>query len=115
MKRIIIPARIIRPVLVLLDNLRNFGDLLVRFWLAKIFIQSGLSKISSWTTTIILFKYSYHVPLISPVAAAYMGTAAEFILPVFLVLGLGGGFTSVFPAEAGICERPRPRPQPTLG
>lgn len=90
MKRIIIPARIIRPILIILDNLRDFGDLLARFWIAKIFLQSGLSKISSWTTTIILFKYSYHVPVISPLAAAYMGTGAEFLLPVFLILGLGG-------------------------
>jgi putative oxidoreductase len=90
MKHIIIPARIIRPILVALDNLKSFGDLIVRFWVAKIFILSGISKVTSWITTIVLFKYSYHVPLMSPVVAAYMGTAAEFILPVLLILGLGG-------------------------
>lgn len=90
MKRIVIPARIIKPILALLDNLKDAGDLVVRLWVAKIFIQSGLSKITSWATTIVLFKYSYHVPLMSPEVAAYIGTAAEFILPIFLVLGLGG-------------------------
>jgi len=30
------------------------------------------------------------VPLLSPTLAAYLGTAAELILPVMLALGLGG-------------------------
>jgi putative oxidoreductase len=35
-----------------------------------------------------LFEYEYHVPLIPWELAAYMGTAAELVLPVFMVLGL---------------------------
>jgi putative oxidoreductase len=90
MKHITIPAKIIRPLLLLLDTLKSLGDLLVRLWVASIFIQSALTKIASWPSTIVLFKYSYHVPLISPVTAAYLGTGAEFFFPVLLVLGLGG-------------------------
>lgn len=90
MKHIVIPARIIRPVLVTLDYFKSFADLVVRLWVANVFLQSALSKVTSWTSTIVLFKYSYSVPFMSPVAAAYIGTAAEFILPVLLVLGLGG-------------------------
>ena len=87
---ITIPAKIIRPILLLLDNFRSLGDLIVRFWVANIFFQSGLSKITSWTTTVVLFKYDYQVPFLSPETAAYLGTGAEFLLPVLLVLGLGG-------------------------
>lgn len=42
-----------------------------------------------------LFEYEYAVPLLSPTAAAYLGTAAELVLPVLLVLGLGGRFAAL--------------------
>jgi putative oxidoreductase len=73
-----------------LSCLRHVADLIARIWVADVFFKSGLSKIQDWNTTIVLFKYVYSTPLMSPEIAAYIGTAAEFILPVFLVLGLGG-------------------------
>ncbi len=87
---IIIPAKVLGMLLRLLDILKDVGDLIVRLWVAKIFIDSGLTKVADWGATIVLFKYVYHVPFISPVIAAYMGTFAEFFLPIMLVLGLGG-------------------------
>lgn len=60
----------------------------LRIWLALIFFKSGLTKIASWDTTLALFEYEYQVPLLSPVLAAYLGTAAELLLPVMLALGL---------------------------
>ena len=65
-------------------------DLAVRLWVAAVFFQSGLVKIQSWDTTLLLFEYEYQTPLLPPELAAYMGTAAELGLPVFLALGLGG-------------------------
>lgn len=62
--------------------------LFLRFWLAKVFFMSGLTKIQSWDTTLMLFEYEYSVPLISSVLAAWMATAAELAIPVLLVLGL---------------------------
>jgi putative oxidoreductase len=62
-------------------------DLALRIWVAKVFFMSGLTKIQSWETTLFLFEYEYEVPLLSPTLAAWSGTAAELILPVFLVLG----------------------------
>jgi putative oxidoreductase len=35
------------------------------------------------------------VPLLSPAAAAALGTAGELVLPVLLVLGLGGRFSAL--------------------
>jgi putative oxidoreductase len=92
MLHIKIPAHILRPVLKLLDDLTPVADLLARIWVAKIFFLSGLTKISDWQTTIMLFTHQYHVPLLSPTYAAYLGTSFELILPIFLVLGLGGRF-----------------------
>ena len=89
-QHIVIPGNIIRPILILLDNLKSLGDLLARFWVAKIFFVSGLSKIGAWATTLVLFRYEYSVPFFSPTVSAYIGTGMEFVLPVLLVLGLGG-------------------------
>ncbi|MDF2529310.1 MAG: hypothetical protein K0Q57_190 [Gammaproteobacteria bacterium] len=89
---IVFPAHIVRPVLRLLNRLKDVGDVIARFWVAKIFFMSGLSKIYDWDTTIVLFKDQYSVPLLNPVIAAYIGTFAEFFLPIVLILGLGGRF-----------------------
>ena len=82
----------LRPVLKLLNWLSPVGDLLARIWIAKIFFLSALTKVHSWQSTLMLFKYEYHVPLLSPAFAAYLGTGLEFLLPILLVLGLGGRF-----------------------
>lgn len=63
-------------------------DIILRIWVAKVFFQSGLTKIQSWDTTMMLFQYEYNVPLIPPEAAAYLGTAAELTLPILLLVGL---------------------------
>ena len=82
--------------LTIYDNLiealqRGFVPLLLvfcRLWVSWVFFNSGLTKITSWDSTLYLFEYEYHVPLIPWELAAYMGTAAELVLPVFMVLGL---------------------------
>ncbi|MFN0316395.1 MAG: DoxX family protein [Burkholderiales bacterium] len=79
-----------RGIAMLEDYLAPVLDLAIRIWVAKVFFMSGLTKIQSWDTTLSLFENEYNVPLLPPELAAYMGTAAELVLPVFLVLGLGG-------------------------
>jgi len=65
-------------------------DLAIRFWVGAVFFQSGLTKILSWDTTLSLFENEYSVPLLPPDVAAYLGTTTELLLPIPLVLGLGG-------------------------
>lgn len=89
---IVVSARALGVLYDILNKLKDVGDLVVRLWIAKIFFSSALTKITDWGATMVLFKYTYHVPLISPVVAAYLGTFTEFFLPVMLVLGLGGRF-----------------------
>ncbi|BCG19257.1 DoxX family protein [Vibrio alginolyticus] len=62
--------------------------LFCRFWVAWVFFNSGLIKISSWDSTLYLFELEYQVPILPWELAAYLGTAAELVLPVFLALGL---------------------------
>lgn len=70
-------------------------DLGVRLWVANVFFTAGLTKISNWSSTLVLFQSEYNVPLLPPELAAYLGTAAELGLPVFLVLGLGTRFAAL--------------------
>jgi putative oxidoreductase len=87
---IIFSAKIVAPLIKLFNALSDLGYLAVRLWVANIFFTSALSKITDWGSTIVLFKYDYSVPFMSPVFAAYLGTGLEFLLPALLVLGLGG-------------------------
>ncbi len=73
-----------------LDFLAPLADLGLRLWVANVFFKSGLTKFASFDSTVQLFTYEYHVPLLSPVIAAWLGTFIELCFPVLLVLGLGG-------------------------
>lgn len=63
-------------------------DLAIRLYVAKVFFWSGLTKIQSWSSTVMLFEYEYAVPVLSPNMAAVLGTGGELILPPLLALGL---------------------------
>ncbi len=89
-----LPAALARSFVAAAQFAAPVLDLAVRLWVAKAFFQAGLVKISSWDATLALFENVYEVPVLPPELAAYMGTAAELFLPVFLVLGLGGRFAA---------------------
>jgi putative oxidoreductase len=78
---------------------------IARFSLAAVFWQSGQTKIEGlainivqweWVigwprlaeNTVALFAEEYQLPLLSPVLAAHLATAAEHALPILLLLGL---------------------------
>ncbi|MCX7155594.1 MAG: DoxX family protein [Rhodocyclales bacterium] len=67
-------------------------DLGIRLYVASVFFRSGWLKISDWDSTLVLFENEYHVPVLSPNAAAIMGAGGELLLPVLLALGLAGRF-----------------------
>lgn len=62
--------------------------LLLRLWVAWVFFNSGLLKISTWDSTLYLFEFEYQVPLLPWKVAAWAATATELFLPVLLTLGL---------------------------
>jgi putative oxidoreductase len=72
-----------------IDRLQPLLALAMRLYVASVFLRSGMIKVQSWTSTLALFENEYHVPLLSPTLAAYLGTAAELGLPILLILGLG--------------------------
>jgi len=77
------------------DSLGDALDLAIRLYVANVFFKSGLTKIEDWDKTVFLFEEEYHVPLLSPEAAAFLGTFGELFFPVLLALGLAGRFAAV--------------------
>ena len=67
--------------------LQPVAALMARLYVAHVFFLAGLTKVRDWDTTLFLFTDEYKVPLLPPVVAAIMGTCAELVLPVLLVLG----------------------------
>lgn len=80
---------------VVLDALQAPAGLLARLYVAQVFFASGLTKLRDWGTTVALFTDEYAVPLLSPQAAAVLGTAGELVLPALLVFGLAGRFAAL--------------------
>jgi putative oxidoreductase len=75
-----------------LNSLQALAALLARGYVAEAFFKSGLTKLRDWDITLALFQDEYKVPLLPPEVAAVMGTGGELVLPVLLLLGLGGRF-----------------------
>jgi len=96
-------VQIARAKIRLLEFLAPVADLGIRLWAAKFFWDSALTKIQLGgdfpyiglgPSTLMLFQYEYHVPLIPYDVAAYIGTATELVFPVLLVIGLAGRFAA---------------------
>ena len=75
--------------------LQPAAQLAARCYVASVFFSSGLTKLRDWDTTLALFADEYHVPLLSPTVAAWLGTGGELVLPVLLVFGLFGRFAAL--------------------
>ena len=80
-------ALILSPFLWLLNMLIPVGDLIARVWVAQIFLRDGWFKLENWHNTVQLFNQHF---FLSPAFSAGITLAAEIILPILLILGLGG-------------------------
>lgn len=78
----------------LLDRLAPLADLTTRLYLAKVFLASGWNKVQDWESTLYLFREEYHVPLLPPELAAYLGAGGELVLSVLLAFGLWTRFSA---------------------
>ena len=74
----------------LLDRLQPLALLAARLYIADVFWKSGWLKLTSWSSTLDLFRDEYHVPVLPPEAAAVAGTFGELVFPALLVVGLYG-------------------------
>lgn len=72
------------------DPLQPLFLLLTRWYVSWQFLKSGWLKVTSWDSTLELFKSEYHVPVLPPVAAAVSGAFGELFFSALIVVGLGG-------------------------
>lgn len=63
-------------------------SLALRLYVGLQFFKSGMVKVSDWSATLELFRSEYHVPLLPPGLAAFMGAGGELVFPVLLAVGL---------------------------
>ena len=63
-------------------------ELGMRVAVGATFFRSGMNKVESFDTAVVLFREEYRLPLLPPEIAAYLGTAVELTAPVLLALGL---------------------------
>lgn len=63
-------------------------SLFLRYYVGWQFFKSGMVKVSDWDATLSLFMDEYHVPLLPPELAAYVGAAGELGFSTLLFLGL---------------------------
>ncbi len=70
--------------------------LLLRWWVAMAFWKAGVLKFADPSGTAYLFSDVYHVPLLPPAFAAFLGTWIELIVPWFLGLGILARPTAIF-------------------
>ena len=71
----------------LLDRLRSLVLLGTRFYVGWQFWKSGWLKVTSWSSTLELFRSEYHVPLLPPPVAAVTGAGGELFFPALLFMG----------------------------
>ncbi len=90
----------------LVRRLNGFGDaipwgvvaLSARIFPAAVFWLSGRTKVDGFTikdSTYFLFEHEYALPIIPSALAAWLGTFAEHLFPVLLVLGLFTRFSAL--------------------
>ena len=74
----------------MVDRLQAPLLLAARLYVSLVFFRAGMLKIADWSSTLVLFRETYKVPVLSPELAAYVGTFGELVFPVMIVLGLAG-------------------------
>jgi putative oxidoreductase len=90
--------RVIAKATALLESIPNdLIAILARIGVATTFLRSGLLKVDGWSNgnTLALFTDEYKLPLIPPEIAAYLATAAEVSMPVFILAGFFTRFAAL--------------------
>ena len=85
----------VRTINNLLLSLQPLLLLFFRFYVAWVFLKSGLWKLNNWEQNLAVFEYEYAVPLLNYEVAAYLATFGELVFPIFLIAGLGTRFAAI--------------------
>jgi putative oxidoreductase len=67
----------------------SIHQLLFRLAIAGVFLRAGLTKVTSWESTVALFADEYKLPVLAPHLAAAMAASFEVGCSVLLLIGVG--------------------------
>jgi putative oxidoreductase len=71
------------------DRLQPLLLLAARLYVSLVFFRAGMLKIADWSSTLVLFRETYKVPVLPPELAAYvagrLGAAGLFVVNVMAV------------------------------
>ena len=74
---------------------RSLQQLVFRLAVGSVFFKAGLTKITSWDTTVALFRDEYQVPVFPPEMAAGLAATFELGCSALLIVGLATRLASV--------------------
>jgi putative oxidoreductase len=66
----------------------SLHQVLFRLAIAGVFLRPGITKVTSWESTVTLFREEYRVPVLSPEIAATLAATFELGCSTLLVIGL---------------------------
>ena len=66
----------------------SIHQLLFRLGVAVVFLKAGMIKVSSWESTVALFRDEYRVPVLPPELAATFAATCELGCSTLLIIGL---------------------------
>ncbi len=75
-----------------LGPFQSLALLSARWYVGKVFFISAWVSLHDWSGTLSLYEDDFHVPVLPPHVAAYLGTGGELVLPVLLFAGLATRF-----------------------
>jgi putative oxidoreductase len=66
----------------------SIHQLLFRLGVSSVFLKAGMVKVSSWESTVALFRDEYRVPVFTPELAATLAATFELGCSALLIIGL---------------------------
>lgn len=85
--------KLTQGIVKLLSSFKDFSLLLVRLTLAHGFYEPALKKLNNFDSIVGWFANSLHLPF--PWLNAFMATATEALIVIFMVLGLKSRFIAI--------------------
>ena len=70
-------------------------ELAIRLWIAKLFLTFGVLQLMHWQATLSLAGAENPIPVLAPVAAAYLSTAIDLTCATLLAFGLMARYAAI--------------------
>ena len=77
------------------QHIRPFLDFIIRLWMSYVFLNAGIMKVMSYSSTVLLFSEAYTVPGLAPEIFVIISIIFEILFSVMLILGVATRFAAI--------------------